>query len=1066
MEALDDPAPLSKAHLFKQPAFIPHRPGDMRQFLCFGAVLLSAVLLPNDAAPVRQRCAENMGNVSKLLADNSDYVVTRTDPVLTFAILPNEHLKRFSMERFEVTIQDLASGESWSSGVVESTTPTYKVPGETSPLKTMRSYKWSVEVFVEADQLCWFAPEHDGRMHVSQASDGTIFAGSKWLGSNETNEYTADFQVDPSKTLSSVTLYIAALGFSHISINGQVLEQRMLAASPWTTNARLNGYSTVDITEYVEGRLASTIRVRLGYGWRNRTLFAVHDATDKGLAQDHTERVFISTIAALYKESKVPTVVCRTGNGQWSTAAGPVLSDSVYNGEVFDSRLAGDGATLAWARAQTVPGPTGTLFPWVHSPVQVSRRVAPVLITQPETGIYVVDFGANLAGVVHLKQIDCKEGSNVTMVHGEIMQHAGIPGLPNPDPRRIYTANLRTAKATDVFICNGSPINDFYPTLTYHGFRFVEVHVFDSGVEITNDNIEMLHLHSAVAQKSKVRFQSDTLNKLQTMALGAQRSNLMTVPTDCDQRDERLGWMGDANLSGESLFLNYDIAGFIRHFVLVMTSEMDADGSLPDTVPFVRYGGRPADVSWSGAYVNLIYLLWKYENDVEAVRTYFPAMLQQLKNVEGQAANGLDKMRTPYGDWCPPPPKMGGGQGPKPSPPFTSAYSYMLMVKQVQELATAVGNSTVAAQLESQFHALSREFNGYYYTSKSAVYDTGLQTALVLPQFLGIVPEASRAKDALVKSLAGLGGHYNCGIIGFRFLFDVLFDANQSSVALGVLSQTDYPSIGYYFANADEPATENLWELPDAPREGIGMNSRNHHMWSSYSSYLVRKVAGISQAPDSTAFSSVNLYPGTNSNEFSDLSYAHATITLKRGDLEWSWKRNGGVHCDRAAAGDAVHLDCGSGGTITQVLFASFGFPRGAVCEELAVDESCHSVDSMRVVAQACLNKQRCDVPSSARLFSMSNASNTVCQNADGGRVQKLAVRVQCSNDPELVMNATLPLGSRASIFVPNSHEAKSIESQEPQHVLIRPGKHSEDAYRAGHVHLTKAGMYEIRVQY
>ena len=120
----------------------------MRQFFCFGAVLLSAVLLPNDAAPVRQRCAENMGNVSKLLADNSDYVVTRTDPVLTFAILPNEHLKRFSMERFEVTNQDLASGESWSSGVVESTTPTYKVPGETSPLKTMRSYKWSVEVFV------------------------------------------------------------------------------------------------------------------------------------------------------------------------------------------------------------------------------------------------------------------------------------------------------------------------------------------------------------------------------------------------------------------------------------------------------------------------------------------------------------------------------------------------------------------------------------------------------------------------------------------------------------------------------------------------------------------------------------------------------------------------------------------------------------------------------------------------------------------------------------------------------------------------------------------------------
>ena len=122
----------------------------MRQFLCFGAVLFTAVLQPNAAfVPVRQRCAAEMGNVSNLLADHSDYVVTRTDPVLTFAIVPNEHVKRFSMERFEVTIQDLASGESWSSGVVESPVPTYKVPEETSPLKTMRSYNWSVEVFLD-----------------------------------------------------------------------------------------------------------------------------------------------------------------------------------------------------------------------------------------------------------------------------------------------------------------------------------------------------------------------------------------------------------------------------------------------------------------------------------------------------------------------------------------------------------------------------------------------------------------------------------------------------------------------------------------------------------------------------------------------------------------------------------------------------------------------------------------------------------------------------------------------------------------------------------------------------
>jgi alpha-L-rhamnosidase len=1022
------------------------------------------VLLLAHAATAREPCPAELGRVSNLLADNSDYVVTRKNPVLSFALNGNENFKRFSLKHFVVTIKDTTSGESWSSGVVNSSTPTYTVPKAGSPLKTMRSYEWSVDVLTESKHSCWFTPEQTGKMHVSLAEDGTIFTGSKWLGSNETNEYTAEFQIDETKTLSAATLYIAALGFSHISINGKYLEQRMLTASPWTTSARLNGYSTIDITQYVEGRQISDINVRLGMGWRNRTLFKIHDNADPGLAQDNTDRVFISTISALYKETKDPVVICRTGSGKWSTAAGPVLSDSVYNGEVFDSRLA--GAKLAWTGAQIVPGPAGALFPWVHSPVQVSRRVVPVGIAQPVKGIYVVDFGANLAGVVHLKQIDCKEGSNVTMVHGEIMQHAGIPGLPNPDPKRIYTANLRTAKATDVFICNGSPINDWYPTLTYHGFRFVEVHVGDSGVEISKENIEMLHFHSSIAQKSEVHFQSDTLNRIQKMALGAQRSNFMTVPTDCDQRDERLGWMGDANLSGESMFLNYDIAGFIRNFVFVMTSEEDVDGSIPDTVPFVRYGNRPGDVSWSGAYVNLIYLLWKHDNDVDTARTYFPQMMRQLKNVQAQAANGLNKMHTPYGDWCPPPEKMGNGQGPKPSPPFTSAYSYILMVKQLHAIANELGKSKEATDLETLYSSLTKEFNGYYYTQNSSVYDNGLQTALVLPQFLGIVPEVTRAQNALLESISGLNGHYNCGIIGFRFLFDVLFDAKKPDVALSVLSQTDYPSIGYYFANGEEPATENLWELPDALREGIGMNSRNHHMWSSYSSYLVRKVAGVSQKNNSVAFSLVELFPGTNANEFSDLSFASSTLMLKSGDLKWSWKRNGGTHCDRAAAEDEVHLDCGSGGTITKVLFASYGYPRGTVCSAFEVHESCHAVDTMNIVERKCLNKQKCDISASDTVFLGDNASGISCPNEDGAKVKKLVVRVMCSNEPELVMKASLPLGSTAQVFVPKSNTAKSIQSQESKNLLMGNDLGSDVHYNDGHIYLSKAGLYEFRVQY
>ena len=279
-----------------------------------------------------------------------------------------------------------------------------------------------------------------------------------------------------------------------------------------------------------------------------------------------------------------------------------------------------------------------------------------------------MDFGANLAGVVQLIGVKCKSGDTITLHHGEILQHAGIPGLKDVDPKRVYYGNLRSAKATDVYTCRGDPGGEtWHPRLTYHGFRFVEIQVSSPSIAIAKDNLRMLHFHSAVQQKSKVgrtfmnrntrrhasmhtkhtgllthvhiqrntcpkhiqvSFKSDTLNMIQKMALGAQRSNMMTVPTDCDQRDERLGWMGDENLSSESMGLNFNAASFLRNFVDAMVSEQGDDGSLPDTVPFARYGSRPGDVSWSTALPQTVHVLHA-NGDLtpDEVKDYMPALL-------------------------------------------------------------------------------------------------------------------------------------------------------------------------------------------------------------------------------------------------------------------------------------------------------------------------------------------------------------------------------------------------------------------------------------------------------
>ena len=208
------------------------------------------------------------------------------------------------------------------------------------------------------------------------------------------------------------------------------------------------------------------------------------------------------------------------------------------------------------------------------------------------------------------------------------------------------------------------------------------------------------------------------------MALGAQRSNFMTVPTDCDQRDERLGWMGDANLSGDSMALNFNVKSFFKFYLKTIASEIDSDGSLTDTVPFYRYGSRPGDVSWTEAFVNLNYVMWTISNDDAAsAQLHLDDMVRQLRNVQGQASQGLGKMHTPYGDWCPPPVKMGTGQGPKPSSPYTSAFSYLSMIRQVYEMALHLGNQSVVTECQVQKNFF---FFLFFFTFRDTILSTVL----------------------------------------------------------------------------------------------------------------------------------------------------------------------------------------------------------------------------------------------------------------------------------------------------------------------------------------------------
>jgi alpha-L-rhamnosidase len=198
----------------------------------------------------------------------------------------------------------------------------------------------------------------------------------------------------------------------------------------------------------------------------------------------------------------------------------------------------------------------------------LDKVYAPAAVTNPFPGVFVVDFGSNVAGVSRLKAIPSGDaGQRIVLRHAEVLQHEHLPDLKGDiNKTMIYTGNLRTARATDTYIMKGGGADKAYmPTTTYHGGRYVEVTGYPG--TLTAGDIEFHHFHTANARAAEVTFESPTLGKLQKMAVGSQRSNMMTVPTDCDQRDERLGWMGDADLSGESILQNFDSAAFVKGFL-------------------------------------------------------------------------------------------------------------------------------------------------------------------------------------------------------------------------------------------------------------------------------------------------------------------------------------------------------------------------------------------------------------------------------------------------------------------------------------------------------------------
>lgn len=410
-------------------------------------------------------------------------------------------------------------------------------------------------------------------------------------------------------------------------------------------------------------------------------------------------------------------------------------------------------------------------------------------------------------------------------------------------------------------------------------------------------------------------------------------------------------------------------------------------------------------------------------------------------------------MKTLYGDWVPPPPTLASGRGPGPSGPYTSGFSYYVIVRDVARLAHAIGDKELGGKLDSLAESVLDEFTKAWASPDGCFDACSTQTALVLAIACGAARKAGVENATLAHlntAIQKAGLDFTTGILGFRYLFEVLGNHGMADVALSMLEETDYPSVGFQFANSLEPATANVWEVFNAPVEIPEMDSRNHHAFSSFSAYLITHVAGLRVEQESVPPHFTMAVATT-----AGLTAASAKTDTPRGLVSLRWRATGGIHTSRVAAGIGDHatIDCGPGGGVVEsVSFASFGTPEVSHHDErigrptFTEHPICHAADSADVAVARCKGRRRCAVPADAAAFA---ALPEACLD-DVANPPRLWVQATCTGPPGIRASVRVPVGASADVNFPTTRLAASSDGRISAWTLSESGTKMATLFREG----------------
>jgi alpha-L-rhamnosidase len=682
-------------------------------------------------------------------------------------------------------------------------------------------------------------------------------------------------EFDVRQGVRSARLYITALGVYEVQLNGEVVGDHVMAPG-WTSYHHRLRFQTYDVTDQLqEGRNAigavvgdGWFRGRLGFGGGRRNIYGERLA-------------LLAQLEITYSDGTIEKIVT---DENWRASTGPILATDIYDGEVYDARLERHGWSRPnfegtdWTPVRLLDWNLGTLVAPLGPPVRRTETLEPVEILRSPSGKTILDFGQNLVGRLRLT-VSGPSGHTVTLRHAEVLEGGELSLRP-----------LRSAKATDRYTLKGEGLETWEPRFTFHGFRYAEVS--DWPGELGMDDICAVVCHSDMQRTGWFESSDPLLNRLHENVVWSMRGNFLDVPTDCPQRDERLGWTGDLQVFAPTAAFLYDAAGFLTSWLQDLAIEQDEhSGGVPVVIPDILPDSPTAAAAWSDAAVIVPWVLYQRFGDLFVLASQFQSMRAWVDRVDDLAGESrLWDQGFQFGDWLDPdaPPDDPGGA--RTSHPLVATAYFARSAELVGKAAGVLGRE----EDESHYLSLAREvrtaFAREYVTPAGRLLDDA-QTAYALAIEFGLMPTAEQrqhAAERLLELVQEEGYCIGTGFVGTPLICDALCNTGHHEAAFRLVLQEECPSWLYSVAMG----ATTIWErwdsmLPDGRINPGEMTSFNHYAFGAVADWLHRTVAGL--APAEPGYRKLAIRPVP----IRGMGYAAARHLTPYGFAQCEWSQDG-----------------------------------------------------------------------------------------------------------------------------------------------------------------------------